>query len=440
MRISEAKTALLKEPEILSGMRPLMEQLYPICRSITGQGVRDTLAMIGSRIGLDMVAVPTGTQAFDWTVPKEWNVKEAYIKGPSGETVVDFARLNLHLVNYSAPFRGVMSLSDLKPHLHSLPEHPDWVPYRTSYYSETWGFCLSHNQLQSLPEGSYEVVVDTSLGNGVLNYGEYLVQGETEKEVLFSCHICHPSLGNDNLSGIAVATSLADMLTRTKTRLSYRFLFIPGTIGSIVWLSRNEERVSRIVHGLVLTCIGDAGGFTYKRSRRGDSLTDRYMEHALRRFGVPSQIQDFSPYGYDERQFCSPGFDLPVGCLMRTPHGCYPEYHTSADNLEFVKQQSLEESLRLCLDFIDLAENDAVLVNQSPKCEPQLGRRGLYKAVGGQHRQQDFQMAVLWILNQSDGQHSLLDIAERSGIDFATIRHAAERLRDADLLRPAGRA
>ncbi|MBS1213674.1 MAG: hypothetical protein H6R26_2291 [Proteobacteria bacterium] len=435
MRIAEAKAALLKDPAFVGGMRPLMEELYPICRSITGQGVRDSLGIIKGRIGLEIAAVPTGTPAFDWTVPKEWNIREAYVEDPVGNRIVDFSRLNLHVVNYSAPYRGTVSLAELMEHLHSLPEHPDWVPYRTSYYNETWGFCMSHRQLLSLQEGDYRVVVDSSLTDGVLNYGEYLVAGETDEEVLISCHICHPSLGNDNLSGIALATTLADFLSRVRTRYSYRFLFIPGTIGSITWLSRNEDQVDRIAHGLVLTCIGDAGGFTYKRSRRGDALTDRYVEYALKQSGVAHQIVPFSPYGYDERQFCSPGFNLPVGCLMRTPHGAYPEYHTSADNLEFVKQASLEESLRLCLDVVDLIESDETLVNQNPNCEPQLGRRGLYKAVGGEHRQQDFQMAVLWVLNLSDGEHSLLDIATQSGIDFATIRYAADRLMAVDLLR-----
>ena len=280
--------------------------------------------------------MPTGTQVFDWTVPKEWNIADAYIKGPDGRRVVDFHDNNLHVVNYSAPVNARMALAELRPHLHSLPNQPDLIPYRTTYYAETWGFCLSHRQLESLPDGQYEVVVDSSLRDGALTYGECVLPGQVEDEVLISTHICHPSLANDNLSGVAVAVALAQILASAPRRYTYRFLFVPGTIGPIAWLARNQGKVSRIKHGLVLACVGDRGSINYKRSRQGSADIDRALECVLRSRATPFEVRDFSPYGYDERQYCSPGFDLPVGSFRRTPHGEYQEYHTSADNLDFV--------------------------------------------------------------------------------------------------------
>lgn len=418
-------------------MYGLVRELYPICRSITGDGLRETVKIVGRHIPLELREVASGTKVFDWTVPKEWNIRDAYVKDSKGERVIDFRRSNLHVVSYSVPVNRRMTLGELKSHLHTLPERPDWVPYRTSYYKEDWGFCLSHNQLLALEEGEYEVCIDSSLEDGRLVFGETFVEGETRDEVLVSCHACHPSLCDDNLSGVAVATLLAKSLRGIAPRYSYRFLFIPGTIGSITWLSLNRERAFRIKHGLVLTCVGDAAPPTYKKSRRGDADIDRAFAHVLRHSGGAHEIIDFYPYGYDERQYCSPGFNLPVGVLMRSQHGTFPEYHTSADDLDFVKPASLADSFAKCLSAFSVVENDRAYVNQNPLCEPQLGRRGLYKATGGQAVGAGDAMALLWVLNLSDGRHSLLDIAERSGIDFDNIRRAADALVERELLKEA---
>jgi aminopeptidase-like protein len=414
----------------------LVAELYPICRSITGDGVRRTLQIVDREIGgLEVHEVPTGTQVLDWTVPREWNVRDAWVADPAGRRVIDFQASNLHLVGYSVPVRATMGLAELKEHLFTLPDQPDLVPYRTSYYAERWGFCASQRLVDSLPDGDYEVCVDTTLADGHLTYGEHLVQGQTDEEVLVSCHVCHPSLANDNLSGIAVATRLARRLAEARPRYSYRFLFAPGTIGAITWLARNEDRLGRVRHGLVLACLGDPGGFTYKRSRRGHAEIDRVAAHVLGRSGRPHQLVDFSPYGYDERQFCSPGFDLPVGSLSRTPYARYPEYHTSADDLDLVGPTQLQESLELCWEVVGVLEANRRYLNLSPKGEPQLGRRGLYGQIGGRSDAEERQMAMLWVLNQSDGTHSLLDVAERSGLPFALLAEVATTLEEAGLLR-----
>jgi aminopeptidase-like protein len=412
----------------------MVAELYPICRSITGDGVRATLEIVGRELDLEVHEVPTGTQVLDWTVPREWNVRDAWVAGPDGKRVIDFQDSNLHLVSYSVPVRATMPLAELRQHLFTLPEQPDWVPYRTSYYAEGWGFCASQRLVDSLPEGDYEVCVDTILGDGHLTYGEHLVEGRTEDEVLVSCHVCHPSLANDNLSGITVATRLAGMLAEARPRYSYRFLFIPGTIGSITWLARNEDRLHRIRHGLVLACVGDPGGFTYKRSRRGDAEIDRAVAHVLERSGRDHRVVDFTPYGYDERQYCSPGFDLPVGCLSRSSYASYPEYHTSADDLDLVRPEHLQDSLETCWEVVQVLEGNRRYLNLSPKGEPQLGKRGLYGSIGGRSDAEERQMAMLWLLNQSDGDHSLLDVADRAGLPFALVAEAAKALEDAGLL------
>ncbi len=416
-------------------MYELIEELYPICRSITGNGVRQTLEIISRSIPLSRHEVPTGTPVFDWSVPREWNIKDAWVENSRGERIIDFRDNNLHVLNYSIPVDKSVDLTELKAHLHTLPEHPDWIPYRTSYYRENWGFCLSHNQMEALPEDRYRVFIDASLSDGALSYGEYLIPGETDEEVLLSCHVCHPSLCNDNLSGIALTTQLARMLGGKKLRYSYRFLFIPGTIGSITWLARNEPLARRIKHGLVVVCVGDSGPFTYKKSRQGNAVIDRAVQHILHHQHDHFELIDFYPYGYDERQYCSPGFNLAVGSLSRSSHGCYPEYHTSADNLELVKPQNLAESLETYLQVIDLLENDAVYLNQNPKCEPQLGKRGLYRSVGATAVNDFDEMSLLWVLNLTDGEHSLLEIAERAKTPFRKIKAAANALLEAGLLK-----
>jgi len=440
-------------PDTGAWMHALASELFPICRSITGEGLRATLRRIQREIPITIHEVPSGTPVLDWTIPDEWNIRDAWICDSDGKRIVDFQMNNLHVVNYSIPVRARMPLAELRPHLHTLPEHPDWIPYRTSYYQRTWGFCLSHRQLQELQDGEYEVCIDSQMAPGALSYGELLIRGEREDEVLFSVHCCHPSLANDNLSGVAVAVSLARALqAKAATSLSrhtYRLLFIPGTIGAITWLARNEDKVSRIRAGLVLTCVGDSGPITYKRSRRGNALIDCAVQQVLADSGALYRITDFTPCGYDERQYGSPGFNLPVGCFMRSPHGSFPQYHTSADNLDFIRASALAETLENLLRVVEAIENGTAgrqseeraipnristdtcprFLNLKPKGEPQLGKYGLYEALEG-----DVQSA-LWVLNFSDGLHSLSEIAARAGLPFDKLARAADILCTRGLLK-----
>ena len=428
-------------PEALeagSGMFKLMGDLYPLCRSITGNGLRDSLRMIQRHIPLELHEVPTGTPVFDWNIPKEWNIRDGYVRAPNGEKIVDFQRSCLHVVNYSIPVRAKMPLAKLKEHLHSLPDHPDWVPYRTSYYKEAWGFCLSQRTLESLKEGEYEAVIDSSLEDGNLTYGECYLKGATQDEILFSSHCCHPSLCNDNLSGMVLTTFLAKYLQTCKLRYSYRFIFAPGTIGAITWLAQNESKTSRIKHGLVAACVGDKGKFKYKKSRRGDAEVDKAVVHTLKHSGQDYAVSDFTPYDYDERQYCSPGFNLSVGSLTRTPHDAYQENHTSADNMDFVGPEYLAGSFQVYSNVLGILEQNKKYLNTNPKCEPRLGKRGLYGAFGGKKDANTYELAMQWTLNFSDGQHTLLDIADKSGFRFEVIKEAAFKLLEHNLLVEAG--
>lgn len=435
--MSSSLLAVLRSPDecaaAITDAWSLMEEIYPLCRSITGDGVRASLAAVGRHIPLELTEVPSGTQAFDWQVPREWNIRAAWIKDSAGRTVLDLRDHTLHVMSYSSPIHAWFTLEELKSHLYSLPQHPDWIPYRTSYYREQWGFCLTHRQLQALPEGRYEVCIDSELAPGALTYAECRIPGEATDEFLVFTHICHPSLCNDNLTGIALATLLARTLRSDRPRLSYRFVFAPGTIGSITWLARNEAELARVRHGLVVGLVGDRGPLTYKRSRRGTAEVDRIAALVVRRLDARARCIDFSPYGYDERQLCSPGFDLPVGRLTRTPNSEYPEYHTSADDFSLIDRQSFRESLRACASILAAADRNEVYVSLNPKCEPQLGRRGLFRATGGT-QPAEFEHALLWVLNQSDGRHSLLDIAERSGLEFEVLSAAADALLDVGLI------
>lgn len=417
-------------------MLDLARELFPLNRSLTGEGNRRTFELLARHAPFELHEVPTGTQVLDWTVPREWNVREAWLAAPDGTRVVDFARCNLHLLGYSVPVRTRLPLAELRAHLYTLPEQPRWIPYRTSYWNENWGFCLPHEQLERLPEGEYEVCIDTTLEAGHMTYAEAVVPGATDDEVLLTGYACHPSLANDNLSGIVLLTMLARLLGELRLRHTYRFLLSPGTIGPITWLALNEERLERVKHGLVAVCVGDRGPMTYKRSRRGDAKIDRAVECVLRDRRREHAIEDFVPWGGDERQFCSPGFDLPVGVLMRTPHGMFPEYHTSADDLSLIEAPSLADSLLAYLQVVDVLESDARYLNLSPKGEPQLGRRGLYPAVSaGLPLPGELDMrSLLWVLSLADGETSLLEMAERSGSAFGALREAARRLEAAGLL------
>ena len=429
-----------------SEMLALVERLYPIPRSLTGNGVRETLRILVEDLpqsAWEIHEVPSGTQVLDWQVPDEWNVREAWIQGPSGEIVVDFRDSSLHLLGYSEPVEATLSLEELKARCFTLPEQPDLIPYRTSYYRRTWGFCLPHRQLESLPEGDYRVKIDANLEPGSLTYGEIFFPGETPEEALISCHVCHPALANDNLSGLAVGRTLARLLAEDAAprRYGYRILFLPGTLGAITWLARNRETAGRIHHGLVAANLGDSGALNFKRSRRETTALDRAAALALRDrceeghpFRGEFHVEPFVPFGYDERQYGSPGFDLAVGSLTRTPWGRYPEYHTSADRPELLSAGALGDSLAAYLEVLAVLEGEAAYRSLNPHGEPQLGKRGLYRSIGGDDAGREKELALLWVLNQSDGEHSLMDIAERSGLAFAALRAAANALLDADLL------
>ncbi|GAA0968127.1 DUF4910 domain-containing protein [Acrocarpospora macrocephala] len=416
-------------------MHALVRRLHPICRSMTGDGVRRTLEIIGESIPLEVHEVPTGTPVLDWTIPQEWNIRDAYVKDRTGRRVVDFAATPLHVVGYSVPVHATLPFAELREHLHTLPGQPDLIPYRAGYYSGTWGFCLSDNTLKELQEDEeYEVRIDATLADGHLTYAEHVVPGRLADEVLIVCHTCHPALANETLAGIAVAVELAQALAGIPggPRLTYRFLFAPGTIGSITWLARNRDRLGLVKHGLVLACAGDPGPLRYKRSRRGDAAVDRVAAYALRE--REHTVVDFTPYGYDERQFCSPGFNLPVGLLTRSPNEGYPEYHTSADDPELVTPDAMADTLAAVREIVEVLEGDRVYLNLQPYGEPQLGKRGLYTSPSLNRDNKQHQMAILWILNYSDGDHSLLDIAQRSEIPFAALVEAAEALTEAGLL------
>jgi aminopeptidase-like protein len=418
-----------------SEMFQLMTKLYPICRSITGNGVRQTLAEIKNHIDLKVNEIPTNKKVFDWTIPKEWNISDAYVLDPKGNKVVDFKKSNLHVVSYSVPISKKMPLEELKQHIHTLPDQPNTIPYLTTYYKDDWGICMTHNEFLKLQAGEYEVVIDSTLNDGSLTYGEFLIKGKTSEEILISCYVCHPSMCNDNLSGVVLATALAKQLSKIQMNYSVRFLFIPETIGAITWLALNEKNLSKLKHGLVATCLGDPGVSTYKKTKHGKAEIDRTVEFVLKNSGKQYQILDFFPTGSDERQFCSPGFNLPVGSLMRTPYGRFQQYHTSDDNLEFVKAEFLADTYRKYLNTIFVLENNKKYLNLNPKCEPQLGKRGLYRQIGGQKTSKDSEAAMFWLLSFSDGSHDLIDISEKSGIQFEILHDVALKLQESKLLK-----
>jgi len=425
---------LLNNENVGDKIYSFIEELFPICRSITGNGTRKTLELIKERIPIEIKEIPTGTKVFDWTVPKEWNIVDGYVKNSKGEKIIDFNVSNLHILQYSIPIHKKMSLDELKNHLYTLEEHPNWIPYKTSYYQENWGFCVSHNQFQELVDDEYEVCIDSTLKNGSLTYGELFFKGEIEDEILFSTYICHPSMCNDNLSGVSLLTFLAKTLINKKTKYSYRFLFIPETIGAISWLSKNENDVHKIKYGVVATCVGDSGQLTYKKTKQGNTLLDKIVEKILVDSRDPYEIVDFFPTGSDERQFSSPGFNIPVGSLVRTLYGKFPEYHTSADNMDFMNSKSLQDSFAKYHSIIYVLENNMIYKNQNPKCEPNLGKRKLYDLIGANKELSSNSNSIFWLLNQSDGNISLLEIATKSNIPFIDIKNMADILVSHDLL------
>jgi aminopeptidase-like protein len=425
--------------ERAEAMLALVRDLYPLNRSLTGEGVRATLRRVAAVTPLELTEIPTGTRVFDWEVPREWNLRGAWFVDPAGRRHAESARHNLHVMGYSTPQRRRLSLAELRPHLHSDPARPDVIPYRTSYYAENWGFCLPHAELAALPEGEYEVVIDATLEAGAMTLGEILIPGTTTEEMLFYTHTCHPSLANDNLSGIAVCAELARWLRTRRNRLSYRFVFGPGTLGSLAWLATHREIWPRIRHGLVVVLAGNRAPLTYKQSRSGVADIDRAAAACLASGEPGSSILPFSAWGYDERQFGAPGFALPVGRLTRSTEEGYPEYHSSADNPSIVAGEALAGTLAACQTIVRSLEANQRYRNTAPYGEPQLGRRGIYRQIGGP-ASASLQKAMLWLLSLADGEHDVLDVWARSGLPFADLEQALSLLRQTGLLEPLGAA
>ena len=417
-------------------MHAWARDLFPICRSLTGNGVRGTLAYIGGIVpSLAVHEVPSGTEAFDWTVPNEWNIRGAYIEDEHGNRIVDFARNNLHVVGYSTPVDEWMPLDELQPHLHSLPDQPGAIPYVTSYYVRRWGFCLPHAQRETLADGNYHVVIDSTLEPGSLTYGEVLIPGREEKEIFISTYICHPSMANNELSGPVVTTALARWIgSLPDRRFSYRIVFIPETIGAIVYISRHlEELQRRVIAGYVVTCVGDDRAYSLLHSRSGDTLADRAARLVLRRHAPDLVEYSYLDRGSDERQYCSPGVDLPVASIMRTRYNSYPEYHTSLDDLTLVTPSGLEGGFDALRRTIELIERNHVYQVTTP-CEPQLGKRGLYPTLST--RGAGFLVRSMTnMLAYADGTRDLVDLAGHIGVSADEAVETAQKLAAAGLLR-----
>jgi aminopeptidase-like protein len=412
-------------------------ELLPLPRSLTGDGVRRTLEVLAARSGqpITTIEVPTGTSALDWEVPEEWTLRRAVLTGPDGEVVADSDVHPLHVLGYSTPVDVALDLDELQAHLWSDPDMPDHIPYRTSYYSPRWGFCLPHRQRESLRPGRYHARVDADLGPGHMSYGELVLPGEGDGEILVCSHVCHPGMANDNASGNVVAAALARVIAGWRRRLTWRFLWMPGTIGELSWLATHDDVLAGVVGGIVLAGVGDPGPLTWKQSRHGDSVVDRAVHRVLVERGDPHAVAGYTPWGYAERQFNSLGIDLAVGRLSRTEHGTYPEYHTSADDLSLVSGDRLRAAAEVCVDVAWALEANAVYRNDKPMGEPRLGPRGLYPSIGGEGAAQA-QLALLWVLSESDGRTDLLDIADRSGLPLRALVDAATALAGTDLLSP----
>ena len=419
----------------------LKEQLFPICRSITGNGLRESLKIISKEIPLNILEIPTGTKAFDREVPKEWNIKDAYVKDLKGNKIIDFKKSNLHILGYSTPFQGIISHEELMEHIYTLPEIPEAIPYLTSYYKERWGFCLEHQRLKELNQDKYEIFIDSELKNGSMSIGEGFIKGKIDKEVLLSTYLCHPSMGNNELSGPIVQTLLYNWLLERKDKLkySYRFLYLPETIGSITYLSLFGENLKKnIVAGYVINCIGDRGKFTYKKSRQGNSLADKAALNILNNLNEDFNLYEWFPAGSDERQYCSLGFNLPIGSLMRSMYGTYKEYHTSLDNLDFIPLEELYKSFEIYKKIIMNIEINEKLEAVHKNCEPKLDKRGLYPTLGSQKETTDSVKKRMYLWAFSDGYNDLIDIANKLKCNAYEMKNEKDELIDKKLIRGLG--
>ena len=416
-------------------MYQLCHELFPICRSITGKGFRDSLDILKRYMpDLKIVDIPSGTACFDWNVPLEWNINDAYVIDPDGNKVIDFKKSNLHVVGYSVPVDKVIDLEELQNHLYSLPDQPNAIPYVTSYYKERWGFCVTENQRKELKDGSYRVVVDSALEKGNLTYGELILPGASHEEVFLSSYLCHPSMANNELSGPVVTTFIAKWLIGlNKRKYTYRIIFIPETIGSIAYLSKNLEVMkNNIVAGFNVTCIGDERTYSYLPSRNGNTLADKVIRHVLKHIYPDYVSYSYLDRGSDERQYCSPGVDLPVCSVMRTKYGCYPEYHTSLDDLNLVTANGLFGGFNVLRRAIECLENNPV-IRSSVLCEPQLGKRGLYPTLSSKGSG-DAVRNMMNLLSYSDGASTVLDVAETINVPVWELYEVVSKLKDENIL------
>jgi len=424
-------------------MQALVERLYPICRSLTGPGNRQTLAIIGESVDLALTELPSGTEVFDWVIPDEWTPRSAEIVGPDGVARARFKDHNLHLLGCSVPVDREMDLAELLEHIYTLPDEPDLIPYVVSYYKRDWGFAMKDREKRALPPGRYRVRIDTTLEPGSMTFGEAVLPGRTDREVLISTYVCHPSMANDNLSGIAVAAALYRLVASMPDRhYSYRFIWIPETIGAIAWLSLNQDHAKqKMTAGMVFSCVGDEGPLTWKLSRRGDAEIDRIARLVLARSGLDHRVTPFLPAkGSDERQFGSPGFNLPVGLLSRSVPGEFRSYHTSGDTPELVTADGHAGSLKAAYEMIETLESNSIRYKRiDPHCEPMLTNKRLIQSVSIRNRPgydmtADPLVALRWVLNYCDGEHGLLDIAELSDVPMPALASAAQRAHQAGLL------
>ncbi len=414
----------------------LATKLWPLNRSITGEGARETLKIISDILPkLKIYSVPSHTKVFDWVVPKEWAVKSAYIITPNGKKICDFSKNNLHLVGYSIPFEGSVTLSELKKHLYTLPDQPNAIPYITSYYKERWGFCMTQNQFDSLEDGEYKVQINSTLIDGALNYGELLIKGKSDKEIFLSTYICHPSMANNELSGTTVVTFLAKWLQEiNKPEYSYRIIFIPETIGSITYLSRNYIYMKKkIFAGFNVSCVGDDRAYSFLPSRDGNTISDLIAKHVLKWTDANFIKYSWLDRGSDERQYCAPGIDLPIASILRTKYGQYPEYHTSLDNLEnVVTPQGLSGGYWVIRKAIEAIENNKKY-RTTILCEPQLDKRGLYPTLSQRERDKEVNL-LLNFISLCDGKKSLLEIAEYLNVPIWELYDVVEKLKSHNLI------
>mgnify|MGYP005990252439 CR=1 FL=1 len=426
----------MEKKKLTNVIEEYFDRLWPINRSIVSPGFRESLDILSEIIPFKRQTYKTGEKIFDWTVPKEWKVNKAYIIDPNGKKRCDFEVNNLHLVSHSSSYRGELSLEKLKEYLHSYPELPNGVPYLTSFFDKRWGFCISDEELKSLPEGKYKIVVDTELYDGELTTADYVLKGEYPNEIMFTSYLCHPSMANNELSGPLTLAFLYDRLKNLPNRkYSYRFVVMPETLGTICYLSKKFQEIKKnIIAGYVLTCLGLGNSFTYKCSRQDNSRGDRLIKRLLKKNNT-NKIIPFTPIaGSDERQFCSPGFDLPVGSLMRKRYLEYPEYHSSLDNKELISFDAIEGAVNFCMNIIDDFETNLIFKNTVMNGEPRLGNKGLYPKFSSNQYFDEKLNAILWILNLSDGNHDIKDIEERTGYTQKVLLEATSELERVKLL------